>query len=237
LEGAYVNFDSSASVDEESGKAGMKYRWDFDGDGKFDISWSDKPQTQAFYRTPGVKKVVLEVMDVAGLVSKLARDVHVLKDCPKDMVSLFDGERAFCIDRYEYPNIKGEIPLSAVSWVEAVMRCRSSGKELCRFSEWNAACRGKGDINDYPWGVLYEKDRCNTSSGLVEPSGKRKKCTNENDIYDLTGNLWEWVSDRESGYNRIVGGDHTYGKNARCGAVFPELLSNREKSVGFRCCK
>jgi hypothetical protein len=237
LEGASVTFDASASVDEESGSSGLRYRWDFNNDEQFDIDWSGNAVASAFFRTPGQKAVVLEVRDPAGLVSRLERKVHILKDCPKDMVSLFNGDKAFCIDRYEYPNVKGETPMSAVSWVEAVMRCRSLGKELCEYSEWNAACRNGGNENDYPWQGAYEEEHCNTVSGSVEPSGKRKRCAGENGVFDLTGNLWEWVSDRESGYNKIVGGDHTYGKNARCGAVFPELLSNREKSVGFRCCK
>ena len=62
-------------------------------------------------------------------------------------------------------------------------------------------------------------------------------CKTGEGIYDLTGNVWEWVLDRRDGYNLIIGGNYFYGKEARCDATFHSLISNREKGVGFRCCK
>ncbi len=237
LEGTPVMFDASMSVDEESGSDALRYRWDIKSDSVIESGWSSNPQKEAFFQRPGRYSVSLEVMDPAGLVSRLTREVKIYKNCPVNMVSLFAGEQAFCIDKYEFPNIKGELPHTGASWVEAEMRCRSVGKRLCRFTEWRAACVNGRESNEYPWGAIYSEEKCNTSSTEVEVSGKRKRCVGDNGVYDLTGNVWEWVADREGGYNKIAGGDFSYGKNARCSSSFPELLSSKNKSVGFRCCK
>ena len=47
----------------------------------------------------------------------------------------------YCIDIYEYPNIKGEYPLPAI-WTGSVKLCHKEGKRLCTQFEWQKACQG-----------------------------------------------------------------------------------------------
>ncbi|MBL8026757.1 MAG: chitobiase/beta-hexosaminidase C-terminal domain-containing protein, partial [Fibrobacteres bacterium] len=49
LEGASVSFDASPSVDEEAGSNGLRYRWDFNNDGKYEIDWSPVSTASAFF--------------------------------------------------------------------------------------------------------------------------------------------------------------------------------------------
>ena len=48
----------------------------------------------------------------------------------------------FCMDQYEYPNVKGEYPTHSVTWEEAKSMCEAVGKRLCSSAEWELACRG-----------------------------------------------------------------------------------------------
>jgi hypothetical protein len=48
----------------------------------------------------------------------------------------------FCIDRYEYPNAYGELPLVAVTFSEAEKYCKLEQKRLCSENEWTFACEG-----------------------------------------------------------------------------------------------
>ncbi|MFH0919479.1 MAG: chitobiase/beta-hexosaminidase C-terminal domain-containing protein [Fibrobacterota bacterium] len=236
IEGLPLTFDASASVDEESAPGALRYRWDFNGDGAWDTDFQEDPKAVRIFKTPGLLDVTLQVRDASGLIATLVRPLLVIKDCPPDMVPLAEGARAYCVDRYEYPNIKDSLPRTGLTWVEAAMVCRNSGKRLCTLSEWQAACSGPHRF-DFPYGMVYDAAKCNTEGSGLSRAGRQPECQNGNGVFDLAGNAWEWVLDRGEGYNRVAGGNHRYAKNARCDAVFPNLLSAREESVGFRCCK
>ena len=49
---------------------------------------------------------------------------------------------SFCIDRYEYPNKRGELPWVLTSWLQAKALCEKQGKRLCTEDEFNFACEG-----------------------------------------------------------------------------------------------
>jgi hypothetical protein len=236
LEGLPVVFDASVSVDEEGGPNSLQFQWDFDGDSRWDTEWSVEPRVTRFFRTAGVRRIILRARDSSGQVASVERRVTILRDCPQGMAPLTDGDTAYCMDRYEYPNVKGEKPLTNVTWVDAVMRCRSMGKDLCSRSEWRAACAGSRR-GAYPYGSEYRPEECNTENRSLSGSGEYDRCGSDKGVFDLTGNAWEWVLDRDEGYNLIAGGNYYYGRNARCDATFYNLLSNTDKSIGFRCCK
>lgn len=236
IEGLKVFYSAAPTVDEESDSGTLQFQWDLNGDGKWDTEWGSDPKASAMYRTPGVRRVALRARDPSGQIAAAEKNVNILKNCPRDMVSLNEGERAYCMDRYEYPNVKGALPMTGVTWVEAEMRCRSMGKELCTQSEWRTACRGRAG-GAYPYGADYAPDSCNTATRALSGAGKFPGCGSDQGIYDLTGNAWEWVADRRDGYNLIAGGNYYYGKNARCDATFTNLLSKTDPAIGFRCCK
>jgi len=110
---------------------------------------------------------------------------------------------AFCIDRFEYPNELGVLPLVEVSWAEARERCAVAGKRLCSSDEWERACRGPGATR-YAYGDAFDRDRCNTPLPADGPgaddipyatAGARPTCVSAEGAFDLNGNVSEWVAD------------------------------------------
>ncbi|MEM7034917.1 MAG: formylglycine-generating enzyme family protein, partial [Chloroflexota bacterium] len=95
-------------------------------------------------------------------------------------------------------------PVVGVSWYECVAYCRwlSTKKgQLYRLpteAEWEKGSRGT-DGRKYPWGNAFEASRLNADAGkqTVEsttPIGIYPTGVSPNNLYDCTGNVWEWCA-------------------------------------------
>ena len=158
----------------------------------------------------------------------------------------------FCVDTYEYPNRKGGVPTSGVTWLEAQSLCMKQGKRLCTQEEWERACKGPtgGKWNRrYPYGDQFVEGACNTSSagdlpleeGKAAPAGSFPRCVTPEGIHDMSGNVDEWTVSpgRFSRESRVTrGGSHQRpGWTARCTSLRELTDTAQETDVGLRCCK
>lgn len=144
---------------------------------------------------------------------------------------------------------KGIIPVDNVSWIEAEMACRNSGKRLCTEKEWNYACSGDGR-HKYPYGNEYIEDVCSSfeynkkvGNIAVQPAGYMPRCDNGKGVMDLSGNLWEWIydSDQTKSLRALKGGGFSnsgYDEEIMsCPKRRYQPPDIRLSGVGFRCCK
>ena len=186
---------------------------------------------------------------------------EVVHPCPDDMVYI---ERSkYCIDRYEAPNQKGVKPFAAQTAFQAVNYCKSVGKELCTHEQWNTACTGP-QHKAYPYGNVYKRGTCNDDKEhwvpvpwktmgtpawdkfcqeqyKGEPSGNRPACVSDDGVYDMTGNVAEWVVEPKNPHGFVVKGGYWYGVlqgTPTCGFVNPAHAPGfNSYEFGFRCCK
>ncbi len=146
----------------------------------------------------------------------------------------------FQMDTYEYPNIVGEYPVTSVSWAEAAAMCEAEGKRLCTANEWVRACRGPQGLR-FPYGPTYDGTKCNSESQIDAPQrigDTPKTCVSGYGVYDLNGNVWEWVGTTLEEEVSIRGGAWSSSSCAECALVFWENKPNtRSDRTGFRCCK
>jgi hypothetical protein len=232
-----IRCNAAISVDEETPLRLLRFRWDWDDDGVFDTPFSQDTAQNCRYRIAGLKTMTLEVEDEKKQVRNVKKKVLIRHPCPKDMISVAMGkEQSFCIDTYEWPNLKGRKPLTGVSWIEALIYCRDMGKRLCSAKEWSWSCSGT-DSGVFPYGTEYNKETCNTETGAAEPSGQRNGCNSYLGVKDMTGNVWEWIDHRQENHYYMAGGSSSTGSYGNCTRTFPGNISQEDPKVGFRCCK
>jgi sulfatase modifying factor 1 len=122
----------------------------------------------------------------------------------------------FCIDRYEWPNKKGEKPQDWMTWRDAKKATEAAGKRLCTSREWTLAAEGS-DMHPLPYGDGFHRDSnaCNFDNknpgidvfqskkpddeasqklrNLLVPSGSKPDCVSDFGVCDMAGNIDEWV--------------------------------------------
>jgi len=170
----------------------------------------------------------------------------------------------FCMDRYEWPNTAGALPAYMASWYEAKSSCESIGKRLCTDTEWTLACEGP-ERQPYPYGDGYERDAlaCNVDKPYIwphpekvfdpktrdeelarldqrEPSGSRTSCVSPYGVYDMVGNVDEWVVNASQGGHPYVSGlkgGYWGPVRTRCRPMTTGHSETfRYYQIGFRCC-
>ncbi len=186
---------------------------------------------------------------------------------PSECVSKQRRPMQFCMDRYEWPNKKGELPSLLVSWRDAKKTCEKIGKRLCTEDEFNFACEGEAML-PYTYGYVRDATKCNIDRPYRKrehkllkyescmkkpackkelekldqrlPTGSLEQCVSPFGVYDLNGNNNEWVfRPKEKPPNRsgLKGG--WWGPvRGRCR---PTVGFHKEEDYGyvegFRCCK
>jgi len=85
-------------------------------------------------------------------------------------------------------------PVVCVTWYQARQYCRYKKKRLPTELEWEYAAKA-GTSSTYAWGN-EPPNETNTSRNTPYPQSVKMFRPNTWGLYDMTGNVWEWVDDR-----------------------------------------
>jgi formylglycine-generating enzyme len=182
---------------------------------------------------------------------------------------------------------QGVFPQAYISRVEAKRACTNSGKRLCSRAEWMRACKGSRGFR-YPYGNTGKRGACNTGKahllfaffgkkgwtyenfndpklnqepGFLAKSGEYETCHSDEDVYDIVGNLHEWINDDvgtdieqvlekdgverkeqpwRAGNGMFMGGFFSTTVEHGPGCTYTTIAHEptyHDYSTGFRCCK
>jgi formylglycine-generating enzyme required for sulfatase activity len=192
--------------------------------------------------------------------------------------------------RYAARSAMGTVPQAYVNRDEASNACANGGKRLCSLLEWYQACRGARGTT-WPYGNHMVRGKCNASKphllsrmygsnprawkyaehfndpklnqepGFLAPTGTHSECVSDYGVYDMVGNLHEWVTDavgpslatkiplrqdihrklvKNTGKAIFMGGFFSTTSEHGRGCAFVTIGHEKayhDYSTGFRCCK
>jgi sulfatase modifying factor 1 len=101
-----------------------------------------------------------------------------------------------------FPKGQAEHPITNVSWYAAVAFCQAEGKRLPTEAEWEYAARGGLSDKQFPWGdEAADKTRANyLGSGLKGAAPVGSYPANGYGLFDMAGNVWEFMADEWGAY-------------------------------------
>lgn len=176
-------------------------------------------------------------------------------------------ERVMYANPSRFTRCGGDCPVERVSWYDVqqfISRLNggrsSGGYRLPTEAEWEFACRGQSSM---PFGISRslssQAANINGSYPYDAPRGPYRRTTtrvrqfppNWAGLFDMSGNVWEWVQDEHCAYGdgtavdplgtcgsdrRVIrGGSWAFdGGSARCGARYWHRMPDSGYSLGFR---
>jgi protein-disulfide isomerase/uncharacterized membrane protein len=172
------------------------------------------------------------------------------------------GATSFSIDTFEAG--RGEdgkaisadhtVPVTGASWHEAKATCEAAGKRLCTAAEWLTACQGAEAKDDngngrfaddalegslQPYGDVHRPKLCwdGHRRDAYRPvyTGEHPGCVSRDGVYDLTGNVAEWVGDSED-KAVLMGGMYEDRRPSCVTANFNWGPDQSAIHTGIRCC-
>jgi len=137
----------------------------------------------------------------------------------------------------DYPEGRADYPVSGVSWYEAAAFAEFAGKSLPTLQHWNYAAVSRVE----PWlqnsDYLAHQLRLSNFTGTGLAPGGRFQGLTPHGIYDMAGNVKEWVwNELTDGQHILLGGgwdepQYMYSYADR----YPPFF--RQSNFGFRCMK
>jgi formylglycine-generating enzyme required for sulfatase activity len=158
----------------------------------------------------------------------ISNDGADLKRCNYEFHVNLDSFHASCGTKASTAvpqSVSGQAPIAGVTWHQAFATCRnlSSSAYLVRLAtreEWLRAAKWTGSDYTAMWNT-YTAD-CKVSGGTADTTGNSANCKNGLNLFDVAGNVAEWVDMRMLQYDIAANGEERFFY----GPVIGNLIDN-----------
>jgi len=135
----------------------------------------------------------IDIYEVTNALYKACEDQGVC-DPPQSTIS---NTRLSYYGNSEFDNY----PVIQVNWEQAKTYCEWRGSRLPTEAEWEKAARGT-DGRMYPWGGELDETFANFHWHISDTTavGSYEKGKSPYGVYDMAGNVWEWVNSLNKPY-------------------------------------
>jgi formylglycine-generating enzyme len=218
-------------------------------EGPFIMGSKDGDPDEAPERQTYLKAFYLDTKEVSQ--EEYARFAKMTKR-PLPKIEVFEDDQSKLL--------RAEFAAMSMTWEEAAAYCKWAGKRLPTEAEWEKAGRGEGK-RKYAWGDTFLTGRANANVDGSEdgfrylaPPGSFETGRSPYGVYDMTGNVAEWVADsydehyyEKAPYRDPKGPDSSDLKvvrggswretehNARLSKRFAAKFWRTDITIGFRC--
>jgi len=146
---------------------------------------------------------------------------------------------------------RSDHPMNCVDYFGAEQYCAYAAGRLCSETEWLEACRGTED-RAFPYGDAFDPQACNARPPSTEVDGaaptsarvgSHRSCEGGfGGLYDMAGNVYEWIADCKGTYCKFRGGGFLTNEPVEqftgCGGVCAGNQQPFQSGVvGIRCCR
>ncbi len=215
-------------------------------EGEFLMGSNDGEKDESPMQTVALESFYIDEYEVTNKLYKLCVDEGVC-DPPRAVQSITH-------DAYYGNNTFADYPVMRVDWYMATAYCKWRVARLPTEAEWEKAARGT-DGRTYPWGegISCSKANYDRCVGDTTRVGTYKSGVSPYGVYDMAGNVWEWVFDAYAAYPNSTFSPSYSGPGYRvfrggslADSVSSLRTSNRnwydatliwDSIIGFRCAK
>lgn len=169
-------------------------------------------------------------------------------------------KKRYCIDKYDWPNVRGVRPEVMNTFYQAQVKCAAMGRRMCTESEWTFACEGP-EMKPFPHGYVRDPGKCNGDHEWDDPrmskvadrdptelarlwrgvpSGSQPECVSDFGVHDMPANTDEVCAGEtpKAKFSSVnTGGPWYSGVRNQCR---PKVYTHEEGFyyyfLGFRCC-
>jgi formylglycine-generating enzyme required for sulfatase activity/serine/threonine protein kinase len=149
--------------------------------------------------------------------------------------------------------VYADYPVISVAWSQAAAYCRWAERELPTEAQWEYAARGGLAGALYPWGDTFDGSLANFcdancslswanpnfNDGYADTAPVGSYPANGYGLFDMAGNVWEWVADWGGEHLRLLRGGSWYYVEDTLRVSFRYTLDpgNTYDGNGFRCAR